>query len=209
MVNRPLLRVLAVAALFATGSTLAACQAPADDHAVVRLQNDLGTRVAVAGCKDAHCHELVGNVNHRLSPGESLPVNVDTDGVASYYRVAADGDSLSCVRLVVHRTPERSIVPLSSAVGCGSAFQAGEPGIIGSILGWAFLLVLLAAGLGITVRVTQGAYRRFRPLHGDAASVMIAGAAGLGAFVGGWLPIGLFWLGRWAARRFRPPAPAT
>lgn len=207
--SRRRFHVLAVAALLVTASGVAACSSQADDNAVVRLQNDLGSRVALAPCEDSHCHHLAGNVRNHVDPGESLPVNVDTDGVASYYRVSTDGGSTSCVRLVVHRTPERSIVPLSSAVGCSSPFHEDGASIVGTILGWAFLLGLLAAGLGTTVLVTRRAYRRVRPSHGDAASVVLAGLAGLGTFVGGWLAFDVYWLGRWVATRFRRPAPAT
>jgi hypothetical protein len=201
VVSRRLFRSRAVVVLLVTASAVAACSSQADDNAVLRLKNDLGRRVALAPCNDSHCDHLAGSVRNHLDPGASLPVNVDADGVASYYRVSIDSASTRCMRLVVHRTPERSIVPLSSAVDCGSPFHEGGTGMAGTILRWAFLLGLLGVGLGTTARVTQRAYRRVRPSHGDVSSAVLASLAGFGTFVGGWLFLDVYWLGR-AAFRF-------
>lgn len=97
-----------------------ACSDPSESNTVISLNNDLGVRVLVAPCDDSHCGSLAGTVRNHLSPGGTLPVNVSTDGIPTYYRVDAEaGGPARCLSLVVHDTSRQLVIPLSTSRDCG------------------------------------------------------------------------------------------
>ena len=183
-----------------------ACQSSTNDNAVLELRNDLGSRVVLA-CEDFHCHHAGGTVKNHLGPGGTLPVNVGTDGVVTYYRVAADsGGSPTCLSLAVSGSPQDSVVSLSSAVDCSRSSRVSYPGgavtasgasLVGTVIGWAFYLLLVFGGLASIVATTVFASRRLRA-HGvrDAALVVSTVAVAAVAFLGLWVVADLYWLGR-------------
>jgi hypothetical protein len=203
------IQFLALAALLAAVTGLAACSDLPEDNAVLRLRNDLGARVTLASCEDSQCHHLAGEDRNHLAPGDSVPVNVDPEGVASYYKVWTGAGSTSCMRLVVHGAPERSIVPLSSAVACESSFPEDHTSVVEAVVGWSFLLGLFAAAVWTTVVVAPLAYQRVRRSRGRAPSTVAAVLAGLGIFMGGWLFVDAYWLIRWLTAGIRPRAPVA
>lgn len=102
-------------------SVLAGCTGdPTEGITVVTLQNDLGSGVTLTACDDAACHSIASTVNNHLAPNQTMPANVSTDGVATYYRITADsGGPTRCLALVAKGQLKQKTVPLSSAQTCG------------------------------------------------------------------------------------------
>jgi hypothetical protein len=176
---------------------------PTEDSAVVELQNDLGVGVRIAPCTSSDCRSLAGTVRDQLRPGAGLPVNVSTDGAATYYRVEAPGGSTRCLRLMTHGRPRRSTIPLSSAGDCASSTH-GRESVLGAILGWVLFLGIGALGLGTTFVVARGVYLRWRtPPLPDSRAAALAIGLGVVLFCGGWIIYLIYWLGLRTSRLIR------
>jgi hypothetical protein len=192
-------RLLVVGALVVVALGLAGCQVvsdPTENEAVLHLQNDLDVRVQLSPCEDSSCRSLAGSVRSQVAPGGSLPVNVSSEGVATYYRVDERGEPARCLRLMVKGTPRESTVPLSSAAACSSTSQSGT-GLVGDVAAWGLVFGVGLAGLAISGVATRHAYVRLRGVPRAARwAVPVAVIVGLAMFVGGWLIVALYRLAR-------------
>lgn len=199
---------------------LGACQASTSDNAVLQLRNDTGSRVVLTACEDFHCHHAGGSVKDHLAPGETLPVNVATDGVVTYYRLDPEsGGPSTCLSLAVTGSQQGGEVALSSATDCrqpsrvalpaGTTAAAGQS-LVSTVIGWAFYLLLVLFGLASVVATTVFAYRRLRA-HGlrDAALLIVTAVVAGAAFLGLWVVADVYFLGRAVLRLFHRATPRT
>jgi hypothetical protein len=205
------IRLAAVSAtlLALTGQT--ACQATfgIGDVTRLRLRNDLGVPVTLVPCTDDACEHLDGRSRASLPPGESLEANVSTDGAAQSYRVDRPGSRPRCVRLIVDGTPTRRVVQLSGAVDCASLPRT-RTSLAATVLAWTLFAAVGGCALVATVLVTRRSYARLRrSAEPDARAGALAALLGLATFAGGWIPVGLVWLGRRATARRRDGAEAA
>jgi hypothetical protein len=78
---------------------------------------------------------------------------------------------------------------------------------IGDALGWLAFFGIAAVGLAVTYLVTQAGWRRLRR-RGAGQATALAGTALIFvvAFLGGWLPVLLYWAARKLYGQVRPAA---
>lgn len=215
-------RVAAVAVLLiAIAAAVAACGYQGDTVAVVRLRNDLGERVAVDPCGDFHCRHVVGSVREHLQPGGTLSVNVSAEGPPTHYRVLGSGETPRCLSLDERDPGKRAVVQLSAAVGCAQPSRhalpsdavvkegVGKP-LAQAAIGWAFYLLIVGVGVASIVLVIVRGYRHLRNRNVTGSSLALSTVAiGVGAFLGAWVVMDLYWLARGASRILHRPVPAT
>lgn len=199
-------RFARVALLLVALTAIAGCRPSPPDVTALQLQNDLGVGVRTAPCNDSACHSLAGTVRYTLSPGDVLPVNVSTEGVATYYRVEAASGPRRCLRLVAHGEPRESTVLLSSAGVCTASSQGGTS-LAGAILGWGLFVGIAALGLLMTAVGAAATYRHQRASgSSDHAAAAVATGVGFVLFIGGWIFYLVYWLIRRVQRRAEVPA---
>ena len=78
---------------------------------------------------------------------------------------------------------------------------------IGDVLGWIAFFGIAAVGLAVTYLVTQAGWRRLRQ-RGAGQGIAVAATALIFvvAFLGGWLPVLAYWVGRKLYGQVRPAA---
>jgi hypothetical protein len=78
---------------------------------------------------------------------------------------------------------------------------------IGDVLAWVAFFGLAAVGLTVTYLVTQAGWRRLRGRgKGQGTSVAVTALIFVVAFLGGWLPVLLYWAARKLYGQVRPAA---
>lgn len=76
--------------------------------------------------------------------------------------------------------------------------------LVADILGWLFFVGITILGLTIMVLGTIQAYRGMQARHhSEAISGVVATGSAIVLFLGGWLPLALYWLARWMWRMTR------
>jgi hypothetical protein len=78
---------------------------------------------------------------------------------------------------------------------------------IGDVLGWISFFGIAAVGLAVTYLVTQAGWRRLkRRGAGQGTAVAVTALIFVVAFLGGWLPVLVYWAGRKLYAQVRPAA---
>ena len=78
---------------------------------------------------------------------------------------------------------------------------------IGDVLGWIAFFGIAAVGLAVTYLVTQAGWRRLRRRGaGQATAVAATALIFVLAFLGGWVPVLLYWAARKLYGQVRPAA---
>lgn len=78
---------------------------------------------------------------------------------------------------------------------------------IGDVLGWIAFFGIAAVGLAVTYFVTQAGWRRLRQRGaGQVPAVAATALIFVVAFLGGWLPVLVYWAARKLYGQVRPAA---
>jgi hypothetical protein len=81
---------------------------------------------------------------------------------------------------------------------------------IGDALGWIAFFGIAAVGLTVTYLVTRAGWRRLRRRGaGQGTAVAVTTLIFVVAFLGGWLPVLLYWAARKLYGQVRPAAGST
>jgi hypothetical protein len=203
-------RLLAILGILLTIDITTACARaivdPAEPNAVLTLKNDLNVSVVLVPCEDSQCHKLAGSVRNSVASGDTLPVNVSTDGVPMYYRVVAgSGGTAGCLALVVNKTPEKRIVPLSAAIDCRSVpHSPPSQSMLSVIIGWSLFVLVATIGILTSAIVTIRVYRNLRTRGFARAIATFLGALmAVVSFLGLWTVVLAYWLLRAAVQLSR------
>jgi hypothetical protein len=203
VVTRDTSRMLGMLGILSIISITMACARAIEPNFVLTLKNDLSTRVVLSPCEDAQCHELAGSVQNSVSPGDTLLVNVSTEGVPSYYRVVTEqSETAGCLMLVLNETSQERIVPLSMAVDCRSIRPSlPSQSLFNVIIGWLFFFLIAVIGISISAVITIRAYRNLRGRgFTPAFATLLAAIVAVVAFLGLWEVALVYWLLRIAVQ---------
>ena len=180
---------------------------PTESTFAVTLHNDTANAVLLKQC-DADCGSF--HERDRLPPGASVRVNTSSDDVANWWAVTdAGGKTSGCLPLRYDHKVDGLVVNVSEQTACPTGGSAGS-GVVGSIVGFALVVVVVGIGVASIVFATTAAHRLLqrRGFAGGTTTALTTLAAFV-IFLGGWLLFDLYVVLREGSRVLRRPAPAT